>query len=217
MFPESTAFPPDAQRNYEGTGRLVIKGKISGSPYAVRMPDAPQHTATQLLGDVGTRLPHTRRVAEQASMVRNVLDDRWSHVIVDAAWLHAIGYSPALSSTGLHPLDGARWLRAEGFSEDTCSLVAWHTGAIYEARERGLENELQNEFAPPAPSALDALTWADLTSSPSGDLVSPEVRLNEIMDRYESGSPVWLAITAGLEDFQGSTGRIEKLLEGRNG
>ena len=95
--------------------------------------------------------------------------------------------------------------------------MAWHTGAIYEARERGLENELQDEFAPPAPSALDALTWADLTSSPSGDLVSPEVRLDEIMDRYESGSPVWLAITAGLKDFQQSTVRIERLLEARDG
>jgi hypothetical protein len=216
MFPESRAFPPDPQRSDEGTGDVVIKSKVLGSPYPVRMPDAPQQTATQLLGDVGTRLPHTRRVAEQTSLVRNFLDDRWSRVIEDAAWLHDIGYSPALNNTGLHPLDGARWLRAEGFSEDTCSLVAWHTGAIYEARERGLENELRDEFVPPAPPALDALTWADLTSSPSGDLVSPEVRLNEIMDRYESGSPVWLAITAGLEDFQGSTGRIEKLLEGRN-
>jgi len=146
-----------------------------------------------------------------------LLEDRWKCAIVDAAWLHDIGHSPALNSTGLHPLDGARWLRAEGFAEDTCSLVAWHTGAIWEARERGLEQELRAEFASPAPSALDALTWADLTSSPSGELVSPKERLDEIMDRYESGSPVWLAITAGLEDFQQSTRRIEELLEARNG
>src|SRR5450631_1745982 len=101
MFPESRAFPPHPRRNCEGTDRLVIKGTILGSPYPVRMPDSPQHAATQLLGDVGTRLPHTRRVAEQASMVSNLLDDRWIRVIVDAAWLHDIGHSPALSTTGL--------------------------------------------------------------------------------------------------------------------
>jgi HD domain len=212
-----SALMSPTRRRDKGSPRLVIIGAMMRSPYPVRMPDTPQHTATRLLRDVGTRLPHSARVTEQASMISGFLDDRWSHVIVDAAWLHDIGHSPALSVTGLHPLDGARWLRAEGFSEDTCSLVAWHTGAIYEARERGLEEELRAEFASPAPSALDALTWADLTSSPSGELVSPKERLDEIMDRYESGSPVWLAITAGLKDFQQSTKRIEELLEARNG
>jgi len=189
---------------------------MSRSPYPVRMPASPQHIATQLLGDVGTRLPHTRAVARQASMVTELLEDRWKCAIVDAAWLHDIGHSPTLSSSGFHPLDGARWLRAEGFSEDTCSLVAWHTGAIWEARERGLENELLSEFASPPPSALDALTWADLTSSPSGELISPEVRLDEILDRYEPSSAVHRAIVAGWKDLQESTSRIEQLLGVRN-
>jgi hypothetical protein len=217
MFPESRTFPPDPRGRHDGARPLVIRGATWGSPYPVRMPASPQHTATQILGDVGTRLPHTCRVAEQASMVSDFLEDRWRHVIVDAAWLHDIGHSPALSSTGFHPLDGARWLRAQGFAEDICSLVAWHTGAIHEARERGLEDELRAEFAPPTPSALDALTWADLTSSPAGDLVTPQVRLDEIMDRYEPKSAVWMAVVAGLEEFQQSTMRIERLLEARDG
>lgn len=201
----------------DGTDPPGIRSAGQGSPYPVRMPASLQQVATRLLGDVGTRLPHTCSVARQAGTVSDLLPDRWSHVIVDAAWLHDIGYSPAVSSTGLHPLDGARWLRDQGFSEDTCSLVAWHTGAIYEARERGLEDELLAEFEPPMPAALDALTWADLTSSPSGDLVSPKNRLDEILGRYEQGSAVWLAITAGLEDLLGSTERIQQLLENHSG
>jgi hypothetical protein len=187
-----------------------------GSLYPVRMPASPEQIATDLLGVVRTRLPHTRAVARHAGRVSDVVQVRWKFAIVDAAWLHDIGYSPAVSSTGFHPLDGARWLRTEGFSEETCSLVAWHTGAIYEARERG-EDELRAEFAAPAPSALDALTWADLTSSPSGDLVSPEVRLDEILDRYEPGSAVRLAIAAGMTDLHGSIERIEQLLGARIG
>jgi len=216
MFPDSRAFPDDSRRKYQGTGRRVVRSAMSGSPYPVRMPTSPQHIATQLLGDVGTRLSHTRAVARQASMITELLEDRWKCAIVDAAWLHDIGHSPTLSSSGFHPLDGARWLRAEGFSEDTCSLVAWHTGAIWEARERGLENELLSEFASPPPSALDALTWADLTSSPSGELISPEVRLDEILDRYEPSSAVHRAIVAGWKDLQESTSRIEQLLGVRN-
>ena len=190
---------------------------MSGPQYPVRMPGSPQHTAIRLLGDVGTRLPHTRTVARQAGMVSDLFDDGWRATIVDAAWLHDIGYNPALSISGFHPLDGARWLRAEGFAEETCSLVAWHTGAIHEAHERGLEDELRAEFAPPPPSALDALTWADLTSSPSGDPVSPEVRLEEILTRYEPGSAVHRAIVAGRDGLLESTLRIEQLIGARNG
>jgi len=156
-------------------------------------------------------------VASQASIISDFLEDRWRRAIVDAAWLHDIGHSPAVSNSGFHPLDGARWLREQGFSLYTCSLVAWHTGAIHEARERGLEDELRAEFPSPAPPALDALTWADLTSSPTGDLVSPDVRLDEILDRYEPASVVRLAIAAGLEDLLESAERMEQLLGARIG
>ena len=202
------------RRHHKGNHR-PIGSAVPGSHYPVHMLASPQDVATQLLGDVGTRLPHTRAVAEQASLVSHVLDSGWSGAIVDAAWLHDIGYSPTVSSSGFHPLDGARWLRAEGFAEGTCSLVAWHTGAIHEARERGLEDELRAEFAPPPASALDALTWADLTSSPTGNPISPEVRLTEILDRYESGSAVNRAIVAGWKELLESTERVEHLLEGR--
>jgi hypothetical protein len=57
------------------------------------------------------------------------------------------------------------------------------------------------------------LTWADLTSSPSGNLVSPVVRLNEILDRYEPASAVHRAIVAGWDDLQESANRIEQLME----
>jgi len=186
------------------------------------MPASPQLLATKLLGDVGTRLPHTRRVASQSSVLSDLLDDGWSRAIVDAAWLHDIGYSHEVSNSGFHPLDGARWLRAEAFPEETCSLVAWHTGAINEARERGLEDELRAEFAPPPQYALDALTWADLTSSPTGDPVSPDLRLDEILGRYEPGSAVHRAIAAGRQGLLESAERIEhllaaRLLEGRHG
>jgi hypothetical protein len=179
-----------------------------GSPYPLRMPASPQHMATRLRGEVGTRLPHTRAVARQASMVSELLQDRWSRAIVDAAWLHDIGHRPAVvPSTRSCPIVARR-----GFSEETCCLMAWHTGAIHEARERWLGDQLRAEFAAPATSALDALTWADLTSCPSGDLVSPDVRLEEILDGSGPGSAVRAVMAGGMSDLHGSVDRIEQLL-----
>ena len=60
-----------------------------------------------------------------------------------AAWLHDTGYAPGLAVTGLHALDGARYLRdAQHAGAMLCRLVAHHSYAIVEAGERGLAGVL---------------------------------------------------------------------------
>ena len=105
-----------------------------------------------------------------------------------AAWLHDIGYAPGLALTGLHQLDGARYLRdAQHADALLCRLVAHHSCAIIEAGERGLADVLSLEFEP-APYALSSvLTFCDMTTSPDGELVPVEQRLAEIHDRYGPG------------------------------
>jgi len=105
-----------------------------------------------------------------------------------AAWLHDIGYAPGLAVTGLHALDGARYLRdAHHADAMLCRLVAHHSYAIAEAGERGLAGVLGREFEP-APYVLSSvLTCCDMTTSPDGELVPVERRLAEIHHRYRPG------------------------------
>ncbi len=49
-------------------------------------------------------------------------------------------------ATGFHPLDGARYLRMKNVDERLVRLVAHHSCALCEARERGLETDLTTEF-----------------------------------------------------------------------
>ena len=105
-----------------------------------------------------------------------------------AAWVHDIGYAPGLSLTGLHQLDGARYLRdAQHADAILCRLVAHHSCAIVEAGKRGLADALGLEFEPAPQELSDALTYCDMTTSPDGELVPVEQRLAEIHDRYGSG------------------------------
>ena len=77
------------------------------------------------------------------TLLAETLPRRWSHVqgvaararalapslgadaelIEAAAWLHDIGYLPELADTGLHGLDGARYLRDVQHAELCCT--AW--------------------------------------------------------------------------------------------
>ena len=105
-----------------------------------------------------------------------------------AAWVHDVGYAPDLAVTGLHQLDGARYLRdAQRADTMLCRLVAHHSCAIVEAGERGLADALGLEFEPAPQELSDALTYCDMTTSPDGELVPVEQRLAEIHDRYGPG------------------------------
>lgn len=140
--------------------------------------------ACQLLADeLPRRWAHTQGVAARARELASILGGR-AELIEAAAFLHDIGYSPTVSSTGFHPLDGARYLRhVVGADAVLCELVAHHSGAVVEAEERGID-ALAKEFASPSPELLHALTYCDLTADVNGHQVDAEERLSEILTRY---------------------------------
>ena len=107
-----------------------------------------------------------------------------------AAVLHDIGYGHVV--TGCHPLDGARFLAAEGFSRTVCKLVAHHSASTVEAEERGIHLATYDEFATDRDlgQAHAVLWWADMTTGPTGQDVTVEDRLAEICERYGPGDLV---------------------------
>ena len=133
------------------------------------------------------RWAHVQGVAARARGLAPVLGAD-ADLLEAAAWLHDIGYAPGLATTGLHQLDGARYLReAQHADAMLCRLVAHHSCAIVEAGERGLADALGLEFEPAPQELSDALTYCDMTTSPHGELVPVEQRLAEIHDRYGPG------------------------------
>ena len=126
-----------------------------------------------------------------------------------AAWLHDIGYLPELASTGLHGLDGARYLRDVQHADPMlCRLVAHHSCAVIEADERGLADVLRREFGPPPRSLADALTFCDMTTSPDGEQVHVNRRLAEIHDRYGSGHLVSRSIRRATPMILDAVGQV---------
>ena len=105
-----------------------------------------------------------------------------------AAWLHDIGYASDLATTGLHQVDGARYLRDTQHADAMlCRLVALHSCAIIEAGERGLADILSSEFDPATDVLASVLTCCDMTISPDDEPAPVEQRLAEIHDRYGRG------------------------------
>jgi len=174
----------------------------------------PQRTkglAEALLTGVGTRLRHVAGVAKQVRDVAVVVPPQQEQVLVAAAWLHDVGYAPGLAVSGFHPLDGARYLRREGYPPAVCSLVAFHSGSRFEAEERGLVREL-TEFAEPPGLLLDALVWADMTTSSTGNRCRFDERMEDILSRYPADDPVHRAVTCSWGELHAAVSRTEQRL-----
>jgi HD superfamily phosphodiesterase len=102
------------------------------------------------------RCAHVQGCAARARRLASLLVAD-ADVLEAAAWLHEIGYTPGLAVTGLHALDGARYLRDTQHADALlCRLIAHHSCAIIEAGERGLADILSLEFEA-APYALSSV------------------------------------------------------------
>jgi putative nucleotidyltransferase with HDIG domain len=184
-------------------GRLPSLGRMNTlASWAEHLGQALPHE------DLPRRWAHVQGVAAQARGLAAVLGAD-ADLLEAAAWLHDIGYAPSLATTGLHQLDGARYLRDARHADTVlCRLVAHHSCAIIEAGERGLADVLSLEFEP-APYALSSvLTCCDMTTSPDGELVTVEQRLAEIQDRYGPRHLVSRSIQRATPMILGAVSRV---------
>jgi HD domain len=165
---------------------------------SVEQVEEARRLAQNMLSEaVPRRWFHTIGVARTAERLARALVPDWADEIVAAAWLHDIGYAPELRDTGFHPIDGAAYLLRDQPRLWQCvaPLVAHHSGAVFEARERGLQAEM-SRYRPPVDLAMLAIVnCADLCTASNGTPVDPADRITELLTRYPADHPVHRAIT----------------------
>lgn len=159
-----------------------------------------------------SRWAHVKAVGDRARRFQPVHDPAMAEILVAAAYVHDIGYSPRVASTGFHPLDGARYLRGRRYPEEVACLVAHHTCSRMEAELRELDADLDAEF--PRNDALphDELLFCDLTTGPTGQSLSVDERLTDIRRRYGPGDPVRVFIERAEGELRAAAHRAQAKL-----
>lgn len=168
-----------------------------------------EQRARRLLEPLGARWVHTRAVADRAAqLARCGLPE--GDVLVAAAYVHDLGHAPQLHDTGHHGIDGARYLQRNG-QPRLANLVAHHSGAVVEARLRGLEREL-SAFAVEDSLVADALAYCDVTTDLHGCPVTLEERIADIGARYGPHHLVTQAVELARPQLADAVARTEALL-----
>jgi hypothetical protein len=159
------------------------------------------------------RWAHSQGVGRKAESIAHIVGDG-AEVLVCSAWLHDIGYAPSLTRTGFHSLDGARHLRDVEHADDRlCSLVAYHSCALIEAKHRQMSETLTAEFQEPQPHLADVLTYSDMTTDPDGLPVRAVDRIDEILLRYNPEDLVHHAIVEARPHILAIESRIRERLD----
>lgn len=150
------------------------------------------------------RRAHSVAAGERVAGMVHGLDrpEAWKVLAQTIGTLHDIGY--AHPDTGMHAIDGARWLAGEGYPDEVCRQVAHHSTARFEVDARGMDPQLLADFGQPDPF-LHAIIWvADFTTSPQGRQISLSDRLSDIRSRYDANSPVVAALDASYDELERS-------------
>jgi putative nucleotidyltransferase with HDIG domain len=168
--------------------------------------------AQELLSGVGQRWAHTVGVARRAEEIAVAVEPHDRSALAVAAWLHDIGYSPAAVETGLHSLDGARYLLRVGWPARVCALVAHHSGARFLAEHLGLGAALV-AFPDEGSAVTDALTYADQTTGPDGARQALLARVTDSVARHGPGSPQALVYAERKPYLLAAGQRVERRLK----
>jgi HD superfamily phosphodiesterase len=166
--------------------------------------------AEELLAPLGDRWAHVQGVVRQAREVAAILPAEEREVLIAAAYLHDLGYAPPLVQTGFHALDGARHPRALG-KERLAGLVAYHSGARGEAELRGQTAELAGFKDEASPTSM-ALSYCDMTTGPTGDVITYDERLAGVERRYSAEDVVARSVRQARAEVERCTAFVEARL-----
>lgn len=169
--------------------------------------DSARALAESLLaGERPQRWKHSQAVAAESGRLCTLIGIASSSVVA-AAWLHDVGYAPAVAATGFHPLDGARYLRARRWDYTVCQLVAHHTDARHQVNKQ-LAHQLCIEFAPVGGLEHDVLWAADATCGPNGERFTLDERISEVHARYGRDHPVTAGMIASRNELAAAIARV---------
>ena len=144
----------------------------------------------------GDRYNHTLRVVDRARHLAelNQLTDTDRDLLLQAAYLHDVGYSEVIKFCDYHPVDGFTYLRANSWSKDVQLLTLHHTfsNTLAEMSRTDLTSEYRlNPLPYHLTHLFNLLTTADMTSDGKGNIVTIAERVKDVGERHGTDSIVY--------------------------
>lgn len=147
--------------------------------------------------------PETQRYQHILGVVRCMetllaqldIDHERKSLLLQACYLHDIGYSDQLNHYRYHPLDGAIFAKDQGFPKPVIAAVLFHSCAYESALKTSQELKLIYQENDPLLDHedrlfIDLVTFCDLHTSSTGEKTTLDKRVQDVVRRYGESHPV---------------------------
>ncbi|QCV56729.1 HD domain-containing protein [Thermoactinomyces vulgaris] len=154
----------------------------------------------------------------QEILPRLELEQETKAQLIQAAYLHDVGYSKQLNQYNFHPLDGAVFAQQSGFSKPVIAAILFHSEAyetvkkartdllnIYETNKQLLD-EQDRLF-------IDLITYCDVQTSPQGEKISLDKRVQDVVNRYGEDHPVSQMMIFCKPKYQNTIDRVNQWIK----
>ncbi|MBA4603287.1 HD domain-containing protein [Thermoactinomyces mirandus] len=165
------------------------------------------------------RYQHILGVADRMKQLLEqiTVNETDKRLLIQAAYLHDIGYSDRLNKHHFHPLDGAIFAQQMNFPKPVIAAVLFHSGAYESVKETrndlfptySLNDDLLDKTDH---LFIDLVTYCDLHTSPLGKEIPFEERIQDIVDRYGEHHEVSQSMIKNMTNFKKTIQRVEKLI-----
>jgi hypothetical protein len=146
------------------------------------------------------------------------VDQKWKSFLLQACYLHDIGYSPKLNQYHYHPLDGAVFAAKQGYPKCIIASILFHScayeGVCYSRDDLRqlyedhfvLLDDLDHMF-------IDLVSYCDLHTSSNGEHTQLDQRVKDVVDRYGNTHEVSKIMLANVPSFQNIIDRVNMLIQ----
>lgn len=145
------------------------------------------------------------------------IDITWKPLLIQACYLHDIGYSDKLNQFDFHPLDGAIFAQNQGFPKPVIAAVLFHSCA-YESAIR-IDDKLKHIYQENLSQLdqkdhlfIDLVTYCDLHTSVTGERTTLPQRVNHVIDRYGEKHMTSQLMLENLPTYEEITRRVTALI-----
>jgi hypothetical protein len=186
-------------------------------------PQIPDLDKTKLAAYIS---PSIHRYHHILGVVRNMeslltkinISEQWKPLLIQACYLHDIGYSPKLNQYNYHQLDGAVFAAKQGYPKYIISTILFHScaykGVIYSRPD--LNQLYSKHFAlldDQDRMFIDLVSYCDLHTSATGQNTTLAQRVRNVADRYGDTHEISKIMFANVPHFRQIIDRVTKLIK----
>ncbi|MCH5583705.1 HD domain-containing protein [Shimazuella sp. AN120528] len=147
----------------------------------------------------------------------NILEE-WKALLIQACYLHDIGYSPKLDLYHYHQLDGAIFAAKQGYPKYIVATILFHScayeGVIYSRPDiRKVYEHHLSLLDDKDQMFIDLVSYCDLHTSADGEDTNLAQRVKNVIERYGDTHEVSKIMLSNVPHFRQIIDRVTKLIK----